>query len=70
MRLLERILIKLIVCQIIFLFVAQYLIFHWDIGTYFNRLYEYEGITNGSTGETVETIDRSNFLWYDERVKN
>ncbi|MCF6408248.1 DUF5359 family protein [Pseudalkalibacillus salsuginis] len=70
MKLIERIVIKLIICQMIFLIVAQYLIFNWDFGTYFNRLYEYEGITNGSNGETVETIDRSNFLWYDERVEN
>ncbi|WLD91846.1 YpfB family protein [Alkalihalobacillus sp. AL-G] len=66
MKTVERFLIKTIIAQFIFLMIAQWVITHQDWAYHLNRVYEYEGIMTEQRGETVETIDRSNILWYDE----
>lgn len=69
MKKVERLMIKLIICQFIFMIIAQWILYDTDLKTYLNRVYQYEGIHKGQVGETVETIDRSSDLWYDESVK-
>ncbi|WP_257347731.1 YpfB family protein [Pseudalkalibacillus decolorationis] len=69
MKKVERIWIKVVIVQGVFLLVAQWVITHKDWAFYLNRVYEYEGIMSEERGDTVETIDRSNLLWYDEMGK-
>ncbi|WP_349407586.1 YpfB family protein [Pseudalkalibacillus sp. SCS-8] len=69
MKTIERIIMKVIICQVIFMIVGQLLVLQTGIGSYLNRVYQYEGILSGQRGETVETIDHSNDLWYHERVE-
>ncbi|MGM7701697.1 YpfB family protein [Pseudalkalibacillus sp. Hm43] len=65
----ERLFTKLIICQFIFLIIAQLVLANPGLRTYMNKVYQYEGIHNGHRGETVETIDHSSDLWYDGRVE-
>lgn len=58
MQRLERILVKMIVIQFIFLLGAQWLISNDGWAYHLNRVHKYEGIMNGERGETIETIDR------------
>jgi hypothetical protein len=69
MKRMERMIIKLIICQFIFLILAQWVLFDEELRTYLNRVYQYEGIHKGHESETLETIDHQNDLWYDKRVK-
>jgi hypothetical protein len=58
MKNLERILIKLIVIQFIFLIITQIIFHHYDFFPELKEITQYEGVGNGQYGEVLETLGR------------
>lgn len=58
MRSLERILIKLIVVQFIFLIVTQVIFHRLNVFPELKEITQYEGVNNGQYTEILETLGR------------
>jgi hypothetical protein len=56
MKRIERILLKLVIIQCIFLFIAQWLLLYTPLAPYFGKIYEYEGVSKQEKTKTIETI--------------
>jgi hypothetical protein len=52
----ERILLKLVIIQCIFLFIAQCLLLYTPFAPYLGKIYEYEGVSKQEKTKTIETI--------------
>jgi len=58
MKRFERILLKLIIIQFVFLLLAQIIILYTPFAPYVARIYEYEGVHKNERTKTLETIDQ------------
>ncbi|MHC0036097.1 YpfB family protein [Pseudoneobacillus sp. C159] len=58
MKNLERILIKLIAIQFIFLIISQIFFHHYNFLPELKVITQYEGVGNGQYGEVLETLGR------------
>jgi hypothetical protein len=58
MKHLERIIVKLVVIQIIFLLIAQFIMTNNQLSPYLSKVIEYEGVTKDSYSKVVETFDQ------------
>jgi hypothetical protein len=58
MKNLERILIKVIVIQFVFLVIAQVIFHHLDAFPELKEITQYEGVNNGNYSEVLETLGR------------
>ncbi|WP_181535707.1 YpfB family protein [[Anoxybacillus] calidus] len=54
----ERILLKLVVIQFIFLLIAQFMILYTPFSPYLGKIYEYEGVSKNHVTKTIETFDQ------------
>lgn len=58
MKNLERILIKLIIVQFVFLIVTQIIFHHLNVFPELKEITQYEGVNNGQFTEVLETLGR------------
>lgn len=56
MKTFERILIKIIVVQFVFLFLSQLFLHKFDIFPELNHITQYEGVSNNNFSEILETF--------------
>jgi Family of unknown function (DUF5359) len=54
----ERILLKLVVIQFMFLLIAQFIILYTPFFPYLGKIYEYEGVSKNHVTKTIETFDQ------------
>jgi hypothetical protein len=57
-KLLERILIKLVIVQFLFLLLAQIVFHELNIFPELKEITQYEGVNNGQYSEVLETLSR------------
>ncbi|WP_027408603.1 YpfB family protein [Anoxybacteroides tepidamans] len=55
MKRIERILLKIVIVQFLFLLLAQCLLLYTPLAPYVNKVYEYEGVTKQEKTKTIET---------------
>ncbi|QPA33009.1 YpfB family protein [Thermaerobacillus caldiproteolyticus] len=56
MKRIEQLLLKVVVIQFIFLFIAQCLLLYTPLAPYLGKVYEYEGVSKQEKTKTMETI--------------
>jgi hypothetical protein len=54
----ETIIIKLVIIQLLFMLVAQWILQNDEWAVHFNQSIYYEGVVNGSNTKAVETLDQ------------
>jgi hypothetical protein len=54
----ERILLKLVVIQFIFLLIVQFIILYTPFSPYLGKIYDYEGVSKNGVTKTIETFDQ------------
>jgi hypothetical protein len=54
----ERILLKLVVIQFIFLLIVQFVLLYTPFFPYLGKIYEYEGVAKNHITKTLETFDQ------------
>lgn len=57
MKKIERIIIKLVIIQFVYLIIAQWLIAHDSLQPVLNKLVIYEGVMKGQATQVIRTID-------------
>jgi hypothetical protein len=58
MKNIERILIKLIMIQFVFLVITQIIFHHFNVFPELKEITQYEGVNNGQFSEILETLGR------------
>ncbi|WP_310877800.1 YpfB family protein [Priestia megaterium] len=58
MNRIERILIKLVVIQFVFLIIAQCILLSSSHSTYFSKVIQYEGVSTNNFNKIIETFDQ------------
>jgi hypothetical protein len=58
MKFLERILIKLVIIQFLFLMLAQVVFHKLNVFPELKEITQYEGVNNGQYSEVLETLSR------------
>ncbi|MCJ7990662.1 YpfB family protein [Priestia megaterium] len=58
MNRIERILIKLVVIQFVFLIIAQCILLSSNHSTYFSKVIQYEGVSKNNFNKIIETFDQ------------
>lgn len=59
MKTIERIMMKLVVVQFLFLLLAQIFIHKWDLLPELKEITQYEGVTENNFSELLETFNGS-----------
>ncbi|ANB58536.1 hypothetical protein GFC29_1500 [Anoxybacillus sp. B7M1] len=55
MKRMERILLKIVIVQLLFLLLAQCLLLYTPLAPYVTKVYEYEGVSKQEKTKTMET---------------
>ncbi|MBB3906639.1 DUF5359 family protein [Anoxybacillus rupiensis] len=55
MKRMERILLKIVIVQLLFLLLAQCLLLYTPLAPYVTKVYEYEGVSKQEKTKTIET---------------
>ncbi|KXG11063.1 hypothetical protein AT864_00146 [Anoxybacillus sp. P3H1B] len=55
MKRMERILLKIVIVQLLFLLLAQCLLLYTPLAPYVIKVYEYEGVSKQEKTKTIET---------------
>lgn len=58
MKTIERIMVKLVIVQFLFLLLAQVLVHKWDLFPELKEILQYEGVTENNFSELLETFNR------------
>ncbi len=59
MKRFERILIKLVIIQFVFLLLAQGILLYSPLSPYLSKMIDYEGVNKSESTQTVETFFRN-----------
>lgn len=57
MKTIERIMVKLVIVQFLFLLLAQMIIHKWDLLPELKEITQYEGVTENNFSELLETFN-------------
>ncbi|GGH79056.1 hypothetical protein JOD43_001649 [Pullulanibacillus pueri] len=65
----EKWLVRLVIIQFIALIMAQFMMKHHTLSPYLNKAVRYEGVFEPKESKTLDTIQQSPYMWYDENKK-
>lgn len=58
MKVFERLLLKVIILQFIFLIIAQLMVLHTSVAPYVSKISYYEGVVKQKLPEVIETLQQ------------
>ena len=65
----EKWILRLVVIQFIALVISQFIMSHQALSPYLNKAIRSEGVFDQEHTNTVQIIQQSPYLWYDENKK-